>query len=420
MPQQPQRARVSGPGSPREARFTSVNASQERVQMGTDYSRTVPSPKASAVSAGNVDRGLYTGIAHRDTGRSTTNMKMSPIQTFAKGNSIAGFNQVHSSKAISAGTPLQATNNVSAASTVAGERRTPGMKTATKKENQDAYCVHVSPYPSNGIAVCGVFDGHGVNGKHVSNFIAKNIPNTILSDVTRLQKKLNESQLGKSGNFSAAFDIRETIAFAAAKTEAELGASGVDCRASGSTAVFAVRIKNKLFIGNIGDSRCILGSETPHGLWEETALSRDHKPDDGAEKTRILQCGGAVQPSQNQFGQFMGPARVWIPGRSDIGGLAIARTMGDTAYTPVGVVPTPEISSHELSPNDRFIVLGSDGIWDRLSNSEVVEIVKNNLGESKKDAHSAAKALTQAAQTRWRSIRGGWYVDDITACVWCF
>ena len=223
--------------------------------MGTDYSRTAPSPKASAVSAGNVDSGLYTGIAHRDTGRSTTNMKMSPIQTFAKGNSIAGFNQVHSSKAISAGTPLQATNNVSAASTVAGERRTPGMKTATKKENQDAYCVHVSPYPSNGIAVCGVFDGHGVNGKHVSNFIAKNIPNTILSDVTRLQKKLNESQLGKSGNFSAAFDIRETIAFAAAKTEAELGASGVDCRASGSTAVFAVRIKNKLFIGNIGDSR---------------------------------------------------------------------------------------------------------------------------------------------------------------------
>ena len=94
--------------------------------------------------------------------------------------------------------------------------------------------------------------------------------------------------------------------------------------------------------------------------------------------------------------------------------------MGDTAYTPVGVVPTPEISSHELSPNDRFIVLGSDGIWDRLSNSEVVEIVKNNLGESKKDARNAAKALTQTAQTRWRSIRGGWYVDDITACVWCF
>ena len=294
----------------------------------------------------------------------------------------------------------------------------PGNSIATPKENQDYYYSNVHEFLQKGIAVAGVFDGHGENGKHVSNFAAKQIPMYIIEDY--LKRNKTEGSL---------FDIRESIAFAVARMEAELGTTGVNVSASGSTAIFAVRISNTLYVCNIGDSRCILGRRNMHGAIEAFALSRDHKPDERSEMERITSMGGLVEPSRNQFGQFIGPARVWVPGKHDVGGLAIGRTIGDTSYTAVGVVSTPEISVHDISENDVFVVLASDGIWDRLSNSEVVDIVRQNLpakklnapsnGFSKDECRKAAAALTKTAQSRWRSCRGGWYVDDITAMVWC-
>lgn len=39
----------------------------------------------------------------------------------------------------------------------------------------------------------------------------------------------------------------------------------------------------------------------------------------------------------------------------------------------------PEIIFHKLRPQDRFLVLGTDGLWDELGNKEVVRIVGEHL-----------------------------------------
>lgn len=63
-----------------------------------------------------------------------------------------------------------------------------------------------------------------------------------------------------------------------------------------------------------------------------------------------------------------GPKRVWLKTKP-VPGLAMTRSIGDMAATSVGVTAEPEIKVFtNLSPNDKFIVIASDGIWDRISN----------------------------------------------------
>ena len=40
------------------------------------------------------------------------------------------------------------------------------------------------------------------------------------------------------------------------------------------------------------------------------------------------------------------------------------RSIGDKVAQSVGVIPDPEILEYTLSPNDQFILLASDGVWE--------------------------------------------------------
>ena len=51
----------------------------------------------------------------------------------------------------------------------------------------------------------------------------------------------------------------------------------------------------------------------------------------------------------------------------------MTRSIGDMSAASVGVTAEPEIKVFpDLSSNDKFLVIASDGIWDRLSNQEIM------------------------------------------------
>jgi serine/threonine protein phosphatase PrpC len=63
-----------------------------------------------------------------------------------------------------------------------------------------------------------------------------------------------------------------------------------------------------------------------------------------------------------------------FPGR-----LATTRSFGDFEAKDANdkiIINEPEITSFEIDDHD-VIVIGSDGLWDKFDNTEVVEVVKN-------------------------------------------
>lgn len=129
--------------------------------------------------------------------------------------------------------------------------------------------------------------------------------------------------------------------------------------------------------------------------------------------------GGRVFPYLDEDGQQMGPYRIWIR-QKDIPGLAMTRSFGDYVASTVGVISEPEVACFQISKgnfkadlDDRFMVVASDGLWEFISNEEVMELVipafvRNN-------AEQAVNLLQKKAVEAWQ--REDENIDDITIVV---
>ena len=99
------------------------------------------------------------------------------------------------------------------------------------------------------------------------------------------------------------------------------------------------------------------------------ALSEDHKPELDRERERIYAGNGYIEN-----------------GRVN-GNLNLSRAIGDLMYKKNPAIPLkdqiitsyPEIMEYELGPEDEFMILGCDGIWEVKTNQEVVDFVRERL-----------------------------------------
>jgi serine/threonine protein phosphatase PrpC len=98
--------------------------------------------------------------------------------------------------------------------------------------------------------------------------------------------------------------------------------------------------------------------------------------------TGVAQIDG-VEPLHENFNTSLGdeldeqgdPPRVWSK-LGDYPGCAFTRSFGDTEGERVGVFAEPEITKHSLRVNDRLIVIASDGVFEFLTNQQVVNLIK--------------------------------------------
>jgi len=133
---------------------------------------------------------------------------------------------------------------------------------------------------------------------------------------------------------------------------------------SGSTAVCALVTHKYIVLVNCGDSRGLICTKGAPSL-----ATIDHKPTDEEEKRRIEKAGGKV-----------------VNGRVE-GSLAVARALGDFEYKKVKeigptqqmVSPEPDIYIKEIDPEDEFIVLACDGVWDVMNNNEICKYISSRL-----------------------------------------
>ena len=129
------------------------------------------------------------------------------------------------------------------------------------------------------------------------------------------------------------------------------------------------------YVANVGDSRAIMSCE---GGEKILLLTKDHKPESDSETLRIESNGGRIYQNQNyipdyspggdgQLQMILGPHRVF-PGR-----LSVSRTFGDIEAknhkyggNPKVVIPTPDIKCFKIRNNYDFIIMGCDGIFEKL------------------------------------------------------
>ena len=107
------------------------------------------------------------------------------------------------------------------------------------------------------------------------------------------------------------------------------------------------------------------------------ALSRDHRPDRPDECLRIYQKGGRVEVGMLNNGEPTRVARVY--GQTlDGPGLHTSRCLGFTSGRSLGITTEADVAVRAIEPEDRFVIVASDGLWSVVSSDEAVQSVSRS------------------------------------------
>ncbi|KAI6698560.1 hypothetical protein NL676_018679 [Syzygium grande] len=303
-------------------------------------------------------------------------------------------------------------------------------KRGKKGINQDAMTVWEDFTGEKGAFFCGVFDGHGPAGHRVARHVRDSLPSKLSSVIQSLQNKGShrkdpdlvdkdddgqengEKERNEDAGDSWEDDFCHDMLLSSweasfvksfKEIDDELSFdSSIDSFCSGSTAVTMVKQGDHLIIANLGDSRAVLCTRGQKNQLVPIQLTVDLKPNIKSEAERIKKCKGRVFAMDEEPEVF----RVWLP-EENCPGLAMARAFGDFCLKDYGLISTPEVSYRKLTQDDEFVVLATDGVWDVLSNAEVVRIVA-----SAKKRSVAAKLLVAHAVLAWRTKYPGCKIDD--------
>ena len=273
-----------------------------------------------------------------------------------------------------------------------------GLCSDKKKVNQDRYFIFrnfVSGYDN---IFMGVLDGHGYFGQEVSEYIKENLP----MDLNRIlrSKNVNLNKDDLSEIIKQAFEM---------ENNSLLRNRQIDSTLSGSTCAAVIYTSEKLIIMNLGDSRCILGKKINNEYKLEN-LTKDHKPNVEEEAERIKSYGGRIRAMMDDEGNFVGPLRVYLKDK-DLPGLAMTRSFGDYFASTVGTIPIPDVTEYKFSSYDKFLILASDGLFEFMSNDELLNIVSEYY--ERNDIVGCSEYLYKESYRKWINEETD-IVDDIT------
>ncbi|GAB6028682.1 hypothetical protein CHUAL_004507 [Chamberlinius hualienensis] len=231
-------------------------------------------------------------------------------------------------------------------------------------------------------AYFGVFDGHG--GRDAAIFAKEHLMNAIVSQ--KLFWSDNDENVLKA--------IKEGFVATHMAMWKEVGKwpqtiSGLPSTSGTTASVIFIR-NGKLYVGHVGDSAVVLGSDNP-GVRRLSArsLTSDHKPELPAERKRIEDGGGSVMSKCGVQRVVWNRPRIGHKGpirRSthidQIPFLAVARSLGDLwsydyFHSRFIVSPEPDVSVVPINYKyDRCIIIATDGVWNMISSSDAVRYVQ--------------------------------------------
>lgn len=192
------------------------------------------------------------------------------------------------------------------------------------------------------LGMFAIFDGHG--GRKPAVYCKDNFANVL--------SKCLSATLG---------NVEKSLSYSFTKIDTELNAKLKEEEETGTTAtlVYIMNTEEKriIYCANVGDSKCYL--LTNNGTVSK--LTTEHTCADQNEVERIKSLGGYV------FND-----RVF-------GSLVVTRSIGDKEMKKYGVIAEPSITRRELSDEDSYVILGSDGVWDVIGEDNLKVFAKEDM-----------------------------------------
>lgn len=281
--------------------------------------------------------------------------------------------------------------------------------------------------PSSDWMFWGVFDGHSgwtTSAKlrqALISFAARELNTTYKAAVSSTKSPFPDAASIDAALKSAFTKLDNEICIESvnkvfANPRKPFGAELLAPALSGSCALLSFYdTRSNLFrVACTGDSRAVLGRRNPKsGKWFATPLSEDQTGSNPNEEARMR----AEHPGEDKV--------IWR-GRV-LGNLEPTRAFGDAAYkwtkdiqeqiqskffgrtpnpllrTPPYVTAEPVVTTTKIEPrNGDFVVLATDGLWEMLTNEEVVGLVGQWV-EAQQNGTSPAKSSGTAWLTSWFS-----------------
>lgn len=247
-----------------------------------------------------------------------------------------------------------------------------------------------------------VFDGHG--GDRASSLLSKEL----FSDI-KSHQKFNSLPIVALQESWARFDDKIFNEFRRFEKAENLKVFPSD----GSTATVCLISGNDVYITNCGDSACF--SIMPDGTTEQ--LTEDHGTNNPEEVDRCIKAGGSLKeqvysvPAAFPFCCFGVP----LPTKPRMmpGGLLVTRSFGDfsSKIDYLGgrkgvVIPThgriKYINAAKAMP--KYLVLGSDGIWDALTIEQVALMISQHSAISTGTVDASSTAGTAGASATLHTV----------------
>lgn len=285
----------------------------------------------------------------------------------------------------------------------------------------------------------GLFDGHDDRGHEIASYAAKEVPAQIASKLQHLDKAPTPDEMTQ-----IITDVFRNV---------DANAPSI---AGGCTAMTALRIHNDIYLANTGDSTQFIAIYNPPSkLVEEKSIhnkryiqnmtrpsseqlhlqgiisihhqNKVHKANFPEEKSRIENLGGRIHiPPKHPMGSRV---IAFSSAHNEDVGLAMSRSIGDSEWTAIGVIPDPDVqvinlekfwNTNNISTKDAkvFAVLGSDGLFDVRKVEFVARHLAYGFFESlKSDGEVSEQNMLTVGKkiVNWASpIQDKFYRDDIS------
>ncbi|KAK2417236.1 Protein phosphatase 2C family protein [Trifolium repens] len=255
---------------------------------------------------------------------------------------------------------------------------------------------------------------HGQNGHEASNFLSTNLCEDLIRNIVCVASVRNNMSENILRQLVAEMEERfMTGVEESNQQQPELAIVGSSC-------LFCIVWRGRLYIANLGDSRAVLGYLDPFNRLRDRKLVKDHS----ARNRHIKKELKKLHPKDPTIVTYNFGA--WrVRGVSEV-----SRCIGNAylkrkpfTLTPSFQVPQSELapsdftqpllsaepatSSRFLNVNDKFVIFGSGGLWKFLTNRQAAKIVHANPrdGIAKRLLTTALEIAARRNNISYRELR---------------